>query len=234
MVMEDYTGNNSELDFLCLDLSLDRTGWSIFKDGKMYKYGIIECNESSLRYVERLMCIVDVVRDILADHPVDCVLIEDVHYSKSISTYRNLCELRGVILTTVYEFVGNDVFIFPPTHPRSCFNPNDEKLKDKVAAVEYISSLYPKEQFNYKDHNDICDSIILGLSFMEYKSIVSPKMSKVEKILKEDMRSYLYREHWLNGLTVKQIAKNFKMSPTIILTWFNNTKLPIKTEYQNG
>ena len=129
--MESYNGNNSELNFLCLDLSLERTGWSRFKEGNLYDYGTINCNDKEFRHIDRLLCIVAYIRDLLSEFPMDCIIIEDVHYGASVSTFKSLCELRGLVLAEAYEFVGYDIFIFPTAHPRSCFELNGEKLKGK-------------------------------------------------------------------------------------------------------
>lgn len=228
--MESYNGNNSELNFLCLDLSLDRTGWSRFKAGELYDYGTINCNGKDFRHIDRLLCIVAYIRDLLAEFPMDCVILEDVHYGASVSTFKSLCELRGLVLAESYEFIGHDIFIFPTSHPRSCFEFNGQKVKSKEEAFDYVASLYKKENFNFKDHNDICDSILLGLSFKEQtKHISDKKMDVKQKLIKETMSEYLFREHWINDRSIKELAKEFKVSFNIILIWFNKLKLPTRS-----
>lgn len=229
--MNSYCGNNTNLNFLCLDLSLDRTGWSVFIKGTLVEYGNVDCNSSKISHVERLMCIRDSITEVLDNYVLDCVIIEDVHYSKNIDTYKRLCELRGLILAASYEYVGNDIFIFPTAHPRSCFMLDEStKIKSKEDAFAYISKLFPNDNFNFKDHNDICDSIILGLSFMEQtKHINTKKLVSKQKEYEFDIGEHLFKQHWTDNISIKKLAGEFKVSEKILLSWFNCYKIPTRS-----
>jgi Holliday junction resolvasome RuvABC endonuclease subunit len=217
--------NDQIKNMLCLDLSLTHTGWSVFKDEYLYSFGVIPVSNNKFSSSERIYYIVENILSIVTLHDIDVVVIEDVYFKLNMNTFGQLCELRGAILSILYPIVGNNIFILPATHVRSCF-----ELKSKEDVYTYINTIMPELNFNFEEHNDICDSIMLGLSFLDKSKVIkTKKMLSIEKKLDEPLEKYLLREYWVNEVSLKQLAKRLKISYGSIYNWFNNIKIPIKT-----
>jgi Holliday junction resolvasome RuvABC endonuclease subunit len=212
-------------NILCLDLSLNSTGWSILCDGELKKYGAIKPN-IGIDVYKRFIYILDVVSFIFETNSIDLVIIEDVFKNKNAKVFKLLCELRGGIIYICYINVGRNIFIYHATHARACFG-----LKDKEEVVDFISNkINTKDKFTMED-NDVCDSILLGLCFLNKEHVVKDKKMKLaEKELPTPLGMYIYNRYWKDGCSLKEIAKEFKVSDNVMGAWFNNLKIPFKIE----
>lgn len=216
--------------YLCLDLSLSKTGWSIMENSEVFKYGYIKIDHNTSD-AEKMMHVRDVLSFLLSIHDIEYVIIEDIFYMKNVKTYRRLCAISGVIECLSYEHVGNKIFMFPATHARSCFS-----LKGKQEVFDFIKNKYNFEDFIFDEHNDICDSILLGLCFEEKKSIVKTKdMLKKEKVLGVLIEDLLFKYHWSEDMNLNSISKKLKIPYNTLKAWFNKLKIPVKDrKYKNS
>ncbi len=213
-------------NILCLDLSLTSTGWSILCDGKLRKYGAIKPRTGIDTYL-RLVYIVDVISFIFDTNDIDIVVIEDVFKGKNAKTFKLLCELRGGVIYTSYNKVHRNIFTYNATHARACFS-----LKGKEDVVEFINNEMDLSFEFTMEHNDVCDSILLGLCFLNTDRVVKDKKMKLaEKDLPSSIGIYIYNRYWLDGLSIKDLAKEFKVSNNVMRAWFNNLKIQFKKEF---
>jgi Holliday junction resolvasome RuvABC endonuclease subunit len=212
-------------NILCLDLSLVSTGWSILCDGKLKKYGAIKPSVGIDPYV-RLVYIIDVISFIFDVENIDIVVIEDVFKNKNAKTFKLLCELRGGIIYESFNNVGRNIFSYHATHARACFG-----LKGKEDVVDFINrSVELSSKFTI-DHNDVCDSILLGLCFLNTDHVVKDKKMKLaEKELPSPIGIYIYSKYWSENNSIKELAKQFNVSNNVMRGWFNNLKIPFKEE----
>ncbi len=221
-----------EIISLNLDLSTVSTGWSIIKNGKLFKYGKITPSVL-LSPVEKLVHIKDVLEFLLEINPdVNIVVIEDVFFVRNQKTFAKLCEIQGVVKCLSYLYVGNNVFSFPATHVRSCFD-----LKTKKEVYEYVKNILNgvDENWKFKTHNDITDSILLGLSILKNnKTIKTKKMLEKEKELNEPLEIYLIREYWEHEKSLKDISKILKVSYSALHKWFQDLKIQIRERAFSG
>lgn len=211
---------------LNLDLSVVSTGWSIIRNGQIDGYGKIT-PPTNFSPVEKLVHIRDVLEFILeTNSDINIVSLEDVFFMRNQKTFAKLCEVHGVTKCLSYLYVGNNIFSFPATHVRSCFN-----LKTKEEAYNYIveNILTNVEGWKLKTYNDITDSILLGLSFNEKtKTIKTKKMIKKEKELGEPIEEYLIREYWKYNRSLKTISKELKIGYSTLHKWFQDLKIQIR------
>lgn len=81
---------------LALDASTKATGWAIFKNGKLYKSGVI-CPRATLDVYKRIKVVADRIEDIIEEYSVNELISEDIYYGGNIHTFEVLSMLKGVI-----------------------------------------------------------------------------------------------------------------------------------------
>jgi Holliday junction resolvasome RuvABC endonuclease subunit len=196
--------------------------------GGLLGYGTIP-KFNSFGNTEWLMHINNCIKTLIKDYFVGMVILEDVYYIKNIKTYKELCFLSGTVQATCYEHVGNNIFVLPTTFVRSKLG-----VKSKNEVFELIVDKFNLKGFVFDTHNDICDSIALGLSFMDRKALFkTASMLKIEKALGIPLEDYIVREYWTNEKTIDSIAKDIKVGYSTLHGWFSNLKIPIKTRFFN-
>lgn len=213
-------------NMLCLDLSLNSTGWSILVDDKLKKYGAIR-PKSGIDQNTRLAYITDVISFIFETNDIDIVIIEDVFKSRNAKTFKALCELRGSVIYLSYNNVGRNIFTYHATHARACFG-----LKGKEEVVSFINNRLDLSFEFDMDQNDVCDSILLGLCFLCTDHVViDKKMKLAEDELPDSLAVYIFNKYWKEGLSIKDLSKKFKISENVMRLWFNNLKIPFRGKF---
>jgi Holliday junction resolvasome RuvABC endonuclease subunit len=217
---------------LGIDLSLNSTGWSILgEDGQVISFGTIKpVFENSI--FRKQFCIKNAIDDLFEIYKLDYVIIEDVYYSKNTKTYCNLCQLLGIVISLCYKYVGDNIFVLPATHIRSCFG-----LKTKEEAFNFVVDKFNLLDFEFKKHNDICDSLLTGLSFLNKQKVIkSKKMLEIEQVINEPLENYLLKKYWTNDMDLQKISKELNIGYGTLYSWLQNLKIPIRsrTFYNDG
>ena len=87
---------NAEKTLLSLDPSTSSCGWSIFKNGTLYKSGQIQ-PRASLSVQKRICFVGDRLDKLIDDYGVTDVISEDIYYGGLVDVYESLAMLKGVI-----------------------------------------------------------------------------------------------------------------------------------------
>ena len=86
-------------NILALDQSSIITGYSIFRDGKLYKYGKFSFNNSDLG--ERLCDIRKKIIELINEYDVDEIIFEDIqlqtNVGQNVQTFKVLAEVYGLV-----------------------------------------------------------------------------------------------------------------------------------------
>ena len=146
---------------LSLDVSSVCTGWSYFRDGKLRNVGKIEMQkEYSLQ--EKLWWFKSQVDGFLRIFKPNEVIVEET-YLKNVKTLKTLMQFITVVNISCYELNIEPIFIYTTT-VRSKFG-----LKTKEEVFEFVKDKYKKllKKYDFDDGNDITDSILMGLYFLE-------------------------------------------------------------------
>ena len=144
------------MKYLGLDLSTVSTGYSIFDGPKLIEYGKIvpSANDTMDRIVE----IVSKLENIICNHTVDVVLIEDVFYGSNYLTTKMLNRLAGAAYLALTERHVGKVDFAMPTDARKCFG-----LLPKSNKANVVSAVNAKYKLDLKrKDDDIADGIVLG------------------------------------------------------------------------
>lgn len=154
------------MKILSFDVSSVSTGWSVFTDGRLKSYGIITRSIiCDLSVAQRLFVFKKDAEKLLQHYYPDCVLIEET-YMKNVKTLKTLMQFIGVLQLVCYELLEclEPVFLSPNT-VRSYFS-----VKNKEEAFDFVFNKYKKtlSNLNFKNGNDITDSILQGLYWVNY------------------------------------------------------------------
>lgn len=146
---------------LALDLSLNSTGFCILKNGNLIDSlsGIIKQDQKSC-IGEKLSIIDNSVKQLLRAHRPANVVIEDIFRGPNVNTFKTLAMVRGVVFSRLFEEGMDDrITVISASSARSVLGIQ----KTKEGAFRDIVKRH-KFNYNFDEHNDLVDSIVLGLA----------------------------------------------------------------------
>lgn len=163
---------------LSLDASISSTGYAIFDEDKLIKYGKIVTNKKNFENEDlRLNHICDKIEQLIIKYEIDELVCEDQFASVNSKTILILRKLIGGIMRTANRFDINVHYYFP-NEWRKILNinkgtSNDKKkkcydylIKNNIIDFEFI----PK---NKNKNDDICDAIGIGLAYLKEKQYIN-------------------------------------------------------------
>lgn len=155
--------------FLSLDISSVRTGFAIFKNNKVFKYGDISLSHID-KHSERLFVFEKELMALFENYKPEIVIAEDIYKGQNAKTHKILSLYHGIVYKLCFQFLKDDPIVLYTGEIRS---PISEKfnvklkqpgIKDKVLTFNFIKSHFGYDTFNYDDHNDTADAIAIGLA----------------------------------------------------------------------
>lgn len=169
--------------FMSLDASTTCTGFAVFCEEKLIKYGKIK-PDKNLDWRDRVIRILKNLEEILSDFNINKIYIEDVPLKKQGGT-KTLVQLGFVqgAITTLCEKYGISEFYIPVSRWRSDVGlfdkTEDGKRRNslKIASINKANELFDLDlkvtltkNGNYnekKSDDDIADAILIGASQIE-------------------------------------------------------------------
>jgi Holliday junction resolvasome RuvABC endonuclease subunit len=147
---------------LSFDVSSVSTGWSFFKDDKLTAFGVIKIPiEYELQ--TRLLWFKYHIHMLLTMYKPKIVLVEDT-YLKNVKTLKTLMQFIGVLNLMCGEILEVTPTFLSPNSIRSVF-----ELKTKEDVFECVKDRYKVKlkELTFENGNDITDSILQGLYYIE-------------------------------------------------------------------
>ena len=155
---------------LALDDATHTTGWAIFDDNDLIKYGIYQVNFST--EVERISNIKNWLINIVAIWKPDIVIIEDIQLQErenttgdnceNLTTYKVLAHLQGVLQNILFELKIPFETVYSSVWRKAC------NIKGKYRADKKKSAqLKVKEWYDINTTNDEADAICLGYYYIK-------------------------------------------------------------------
>lgn len=146
------------MKILAFDISSSSTGYSVLEDKKLKKYGLIELSSKSSHGKKLYDFEQELVKIILQENP-DLIIIEDIFKGRNANTFKVLSLFRGVAIKAIYGIIKDDPISLMASEARSLVGcPNS-----KEEAFDFVIANF-KVKFDFDKHNDIADSIVLGLA----------------------------------------------------------------------
>ena len=150
---------------ISLDQALHISGWCIFKNKKISKFGHWEI-PGNKPIEQRLNLVIQNLNELYNKFNFEEIAFEDIQYQNNAETYKKLSFVQATIIIWCYN--NNIKFsILSPSHWRSILKQEygvtfgKKRVDQKKASVEFI-----KDKFNIEPTEDEADSICLGLAYM--------------------------------------------------------------------
>ncbi len=146
---------------ISLDVSSKSTGWSFFIDGRLKSCGVINTDDKvdlSLRLNEFRRKLANLLADKRPTH----VVIENNFARTNIKVLKILSQFAGVASECCIAIRGITPYIMSNTTPKSYL-----KVKNKEQMFDAVVRLFEFEDWEYKKHNDMTDSIAQGLCYYD-------------------------------------------------------------------
>lgn len=165
---------------LAIDDATHNSGWAIFDDNKLIKYGVFSTNQST--EVERISSIKNWLINMTSIWRPDIVVIEDIQLQtdkdlryetgENIGTFKILAHLQGVLQNILFELHVPFETVYSSVWRKAC------NIKGKYRADKKKSAqLQVKEWFGIDVTDDAADAICIG---KYYHKKVTPNIIKWE------------------------------------------------------
>ena len=92
--------NPNDLMVLALDQSTRHTGYSVWKGRKLISYGVIDLETNDYSYLEKALTIESVLCDIIKEHKIELVVMEDIYLGFNLEVFKVLNTLQSHLMLT--------------------------------------------------------------------------------------------------------------------------------------
>ena len=159
---------------LGLDVSSACTGFAVVSDGYLdfNSLGTIQ-PPTKLLMGQKLVYFEKAIKKLLKKHRPDICVIEGCFKGPNAKTFQVLSMFRGVSFKVIQEVLHQDPISIFPTEARKAVGVDGVKKED---AFKWVVERFGFTDFTLNKHNDICDSIVLALSYF-----APPKPAKKRK-----------------------------------------------------
>lgn len=146
-----------------LDQSTDTTGYAVYRDGELFKYGSFSSDGGNV--VDRIEFMYKGIKDLIeAEHP-DHIVFEGVQYQRNMKSYSELSWLQGAILSIIFDY-GTGFEIITPSSWRKHFGINKGKGV-KRAELKRRAIVYVKTEMGLDVSEDVAEGILIGKSVVD-------------------------------------------------------------------
>ena len=145
---------------LALDQATITSGYSIYRNGKIKKSGLIKCNAK--QHSERYLQFYNQLNEIIGHYNVTDIVAEDIYPGEKIG-YLRLGEIRGVLLLVAACKKIPVNFLYPSEHKE---NLTGNRYANKLETMEYLKEM----GYKFADDN-VADSISIMLCFLNNQNL---------------------------------------------------------------
>lgn len=150
-------------NLLALDQSSRITGYAIFEDSKLVKYGKFEVSDNDID--QRLVKIKTKVEELIQQYHIDKVAFEDIqlqdNVANNIQTFKVLAEVYGVIAEMLAERGLPQTTVLASSWKSTLGIKGRTRPEQKRNAQQYI-----QQQYGIKPAQDTVDAICIGLHYL--------------------------------------------------------------------
>lgn len=146
------------MKILCLDQSTKVTGYSVWVDGKLNKYGHLDSKIKENNPIKRMKKMIKLIDDVIGECSPDYIVIEGVQFQKNYNTYSQLSQMQGVIFCSIFQWDIPFSIIQPTMWKSFCDVKGKKRAEQKANTIKMV-----KEKFNLDVTEDEADSIGIGL-----------------------------------------------------------------------
>ena len=151
-------------NLLALDQSSRTTGYAIFKDDKLYKYGHFTYEDSNFGL--RLNKIRKKVLSLINEFDINEIAFEDIYMDgqkiNNVQTFKALAEVFGVLYELFTDLQIPNTAILAGTWKSTLNIKGIKRTEQKQNAQKYVLN-----EYNIKATQDECDAICIGSHYIQ-------------------------------------------------------------------
>ncbi len=155
---------------LALDQASVITGYAIFEDDKLIKYGKITLDDEEIG--PRLVVLRNTIKDMIKENNITTVAFEDIQMQASVGnnvkTFKVLANVYGIILELCEELQIKYKIISSNTWKSALKIKGKNRSEQKKNAQNYV-----QERYNVKCTQDEADAICIGTHMIIAESGIS-------------------------------------------------------------
>lgn len=145
---------------LALDQASRVSGWAIFNDDSLEKYGKIDVS-NQYELGDRLHTLRKKVRDLIENNEVDMVILEDIYmdnqHVNNVQTFKALAEVFGVLYELCIDINCPVEAVLAGTWKSTLGIKGKTRPEQKRAAQAWV-----QQNYSIKATQDECDAICIG------------------------------------------------------------------------
>lgn len=140
---------------LALDQASRTSGYAIFEDGKLLKYGKFTYDDYD--FGVRLNKIRSKVKSIIDEYKIDEIVLEDIQLQENVDTFKKLAEVYGVLYELATELKLPNSATLASVWKSQLGIKGYDRTAQKRNAQSWVISTY-----GVKPTQDECDAICIG------------------------------------------------------------------------
>ena len=149
-------------NLLALDQSSRVTGWAIFQDGALLKYGKFNAEAAGSDMGDKLYYIREKVKKLIEDNDITEVIFEDIQLQanrgNNVQTFKVLAEVFGVISELLVEMKIPQTAVLASSWKSTLGIKGKDRTAQKQNAQKWVIDTY-----SVKPTQDECDAICIGV-----------------------------------------------------------------------
>ena len=153
------------MKILALDQSSRVTGWAVFADGALQKYGKFDAENAGADIGKRLTYIREKVTALIDKYNIQKVLIEEIQLQNTVGnnvvTYKKLAYVQAVLIQMLDELKLPYEIIASSSWKSTLGIRGRARAEQKKNAQEWVVITY-----GIRPTQDECDSICLGSAYL--------------------------------------------------------------------
>ena len=151
---------------LALDQASRTSGWAVFEDGKLLKYGKFTADHSDVG--DRLHFIRGRVNQLIDEYDIDEVVFEDIqlqgNVANNVQTFKALAEVFGVLYELFVTLKMPRTAVLSTVWKSTLGIKGKDRPAQKKAAQAWVEKTY-----GVKPTQDECDAICIGAQYVNNK-----------------------------------------------------------------
>jgi crossover junction endodeoxyribonuclease RuvC len=175
------------------------TGYSVFKSGEenlfpaypsenhideipqLLTFGNITPS-TNLNEQAKLETIHNLVEQLIIEHDIDTVAIEDTYYSKNAKTFKTLVRISGVVILAAQKH-DCAIFLYPPSTVKKEFTGNGKAKKDEM--MGQVMALFGIDEID----DNASDAIAVGCTYIQNELLKEAKEEETKATKKKKTKT---------------------------------------------
>ena len=158
-----------KIKILCLDQATKISGYSVFEDGNLVDYGVVEIKKKENDGIERIKLMNEEIIKLIKKVNPNFIVFEDVQFQRNYGTFKQLSQLQGVIMAYLFKLNIGFQIIEPSAWKSFCNIKGGKRAEQKKNTQIFVKYKYGKEV-----SEDEADAI--GIGTWASKNIIQKKI----------------------------------------------------------